>query len=108
IVNFVSGQGFIGERELLRGDVFDVIEIRGGDQMRGNLKEPTFKLATFYGNVELPASRVVGLINVGEFRPRQLLITTDGEIFGGKLAKETVDLEMTSGQITQIPLSQIQ
>ena len=107
IVNFSAGAGFIGERELLRGDLFDVVEIRGGDQMRGNLKEPSFKLETFYGNVELPASRVIALINVGEYRPRQLLVTTDGEIFGGKLDRETIALELTTGQATQIPLSQI-
>jgi hypothetical protein len=35
VVNFASTQGFIGERELLRGEMFDVVEIRGGDQMRG-------------------------------------------------------------------------
>jgi hypothetical protein len=34
-------------------------------------------------------------------------VTTDGEIFGGKLGKETLDLELTSGQTTQIPLSQV-
>jgi hypothetical protein len=107
IVNFVTGQGFIGERELLRGELFDVVEIRGGDQMRGTLKEPSYKLSTFYGDVELPAARVVGLINVGEFRPRQLVVTTDGEIFGGKLARDTLNLELTSGQVTQIPLSQV-
>ncbi len=107
VVNFNAGQGFIGDRELLRGDLFDVVEIRGGDQMRGTIKDSTYKLQTFYGNVDLPASRVVGIINVGEYRPRQLLVTTDGQIFGGKLAKETLDLELTTGQVTQIPLSQI-
>jgi hypothetical protein len=107
VVNFSAGQGFIGERELLRGEMFDVVEIRGGDQMRGTIKEPSFKLSTFYGNVELPASRVVGLMNVGEYRPRQLLVTTDGQIFGGKLSKDTLELELTTGQTTQIPLSQI-
>ncbi|MEA2735216.1 MAG: hypothetical protein QOE14_1667 [Humisphaera sp.] len=107
IVNFVTAQGFIGDRELLRGELFDVVEIRGGDQVRGTIKEPAFKLATFYGDVELPANRVVGILNVGDFRPRQLIVTTDGEIFGGKLAKQTIDLELTSGQTTQIPLSQV-
>ena len=107
IVNFVTTQGFIGDRELLRGELFDVVEIRGGDQVRGTIKEPAFKLATFYGDVELPADRIVGILNVGEFRPRQLLVTTDGEIFGGRLAKQTIDLELTSGQMTQIPISQM-
>jgi len=92
---------------LLRGEMFDVVEIRGGDQVRGTIKEPTFKLATFYGDVELPADRVVGILNVGDFKPRQLLVTTDGEIFGGRLAKQTIDLELTSGQTTKIPITQV-
>lgn len=107
VVNFTGGSGFIGDREILRGDLFDVVEIRGGDTMRGTLKEPAYALQTFYGNINLPSSRVIGLINVGEYRPRQLLITSDGEIFGGKLGKDSVSLELTSGQTTQIPLSQV-
>jgi hypothetical protein len=75
--------------------------------VRGTIKEPAFKLTTFYGDVELPADRVVGILNVGDFKPRQLIVTTDGEIFGGRLAKQTIDLELTSGQTTQIPISQM-
>lgn len=107
IVNFVSGAAFIGDRELLRGELFDVIELRGGDQMKGTLKEPAYTLETFYGTVELPVERVIALMNVGEFRPRQLLVTIDGEIFGGKLSRDTLAMELTSGQVTQVPLSQV-
>jgi hypothetical protein len=107
VVNFAPSGGYVGDRELLRGDLFDVVEIRGGDQMRGTLKEPSYKLQTFYGNIELPAQRVIAMLNVGEFKPRQLLVTEQGEIFGGFLGKNTVTLELTSGQVTQIPLSQI-
>jgi hypothetical protein len=107
VINFPTAQGFIGDRELLRGDILDVVEIRGGDQMKGNLKEPTYKLSTFYGTIELPSERIIGLINVGDFRPRQLLITADGEVFGGKLGKEAIALELASGQVTQVPISQI-
>jgi hypothetical protein len=108
IVNFASGSNFVGDFEILRGDQnFDVVELRTGDQYRGTIKEPFYKLTTFYGPVELPVDKVIGLINVGEYRPRQLVITVDGEIFGGKLEKETVSVELSSGQITQVPLSQI-
>ena len=112
IVNFNNPTGFIGDREILRGDVLDVVELRGaggtgGDQLKGTVKDQTLKLSTFYGDVELAADKVIGLINVGQFRPRQLIVTLDGEIFGGKLSKETIDLELSSGQTTQIPLSQI-
>ncbi|MDB5333721.1 MAG: hypothetical protein JWP03_4872 [Phycisphaerales bacterium] len=107
IVNFPSTQGWIGEIELLRGDLLDVVELRSGDQFRGTLKETAYTLQTFYGPVNLPVEKVVGIINVGQFRPRQLLVTSDGQIFGGRVKKETLDLQLSSGQLTQIPVSQI-
>lgn len=107
IINFAGGQNFIGDVEILRGDVLDVVELRGGDQYRGTLKEPTFALETFYGKVDLPVDQVIGLINVGRFRPRQLVITTDGQIFGGRLAKDTLDLELSSKQVIKVPLAQV-
>jgi hypothetical protein len=106
LVNATVSQA-IGDREVLRGDLFDVVELRGGDQLKGTLAEQAYKLQTSYGALELPADRVVGLINVGNFRPRQLLVTIDGEVFGGNLEKQTLGLSLSSGQTTQIPLSQI-
>ncbi len=107
IINYVSGQNFIGDIEILRGDMLDVVELKGGDQYKGTLKETSFPLQTFYGNVDLPVNGVIGLINVGRFRPRQLVITSDGQIFGGKLAADTVALELSSKQVIKVPLSQI-
>ncbi|CAN5704343.1 hypothetical protein BH09PLA1_BH09PLA1_08200 [soil metagenome] len=107
IVNFNIGASFFGDREVLRGDVLDVVELRGGDQLKGTIKEPALKLATFYGEINLPSEKVLGLLNVGQFRPRQLVVSSDGEVFGGRLSKDTIELELSSGQTTQIPLSQI-
>ena len=107
IVNVARSEGFVGEIDVLRGDMLDVVELKTGDQFKGTLKETGFALETFYGPVQLPTDRVVGLMNVGRFRPRQLLITADGQIFGGNLKKQTIDLQLTSGQVTQIPLAQV-
>ena len=107
IVNFRAAQDFIGDIEILRGDVLDVVELRSGDEYRGTIKEPNYQLQTFYGNVTLPVDKVIGIINVGQFRPRQLLVTSDGQIFGGHLKKENIELQMSSGQTIQVPLSQI-
>jgi hypothetical protein len=107
IVNFNNGQSFVGDHEILRGETTDVAELRTGDQYRGTLRETSYKLTTFHGPVELPVDKVIGLINVGEYRPRQLIVTADGEIFGGKLDKETVAIELSSGQVTQVPLAQV-
>ena len=107
IINFRLQSGPLGDLEVLRGDVLDVVELRSGDKFNGNLTETSYKLDTFYGTVELPKDKVVGIINAGQFRPRQLLVTADGQIFGGHLEKPTIDLELSSGQKTQIPLAQI-
>jgi hypothetical protein len=107
IVNFPVNRNYVGDREVLRGTMFDVIELRGGDSVFGTLQEKTYKLQTLFGTIELPAEKVVGLINVGQFRPRQLMVSTEGEMIGGTLAKQTIDLQLGSGQVTQIPLSQI-
>ena len=107
IINFRGGENFVGDYEILRGDILDVVELRSGDQLKGTLKEKSFKLDTFYGPVELPVDKIIGLINAGQFRPRQLLVTKDGEIFGGKLDREKLVLELSSGQVTEIPVSAI-
>lgn len=107
IVNFRGGFNYIGDYEILRGDVFDVVELRTGDQVKGTLKDDAYKLTTFYGTVTVPVDRVIGMINIGQFRPRQLVVTMDGEVFGGNLDRDSVTLEMSSGQVIKIPVAQI-
>lgn len=107
IVNFPTSTDLVGDLELLRGDVFDVIELRGGDQVRGTIKEASFKLNTSFGAVDLPADRIVSMFNIGAIVPRQLMVTGDGEIFGGTLENQTISIELSNGQLTRIPLQQV-
>lgn len=99
--------GSVGGADLLRGENTDIIELRGGDQIRGDLKVGSYKLNTAYGAIELPADKVASLLNVGDFRPRQLLVSAEGEIFGGELVEQNIPILLSSGQTTQVPLSQI-
>ncbi|HLL88603.1 MAG TPA: hypothetical protein VK324_04820, partial [Tepidisphaeraceae bacterium] len=107
IVNVRQGGGAAGAVELPRGGSLDVVELRNGDRLTGTIREPMYKLLAPYGTIELPPDRVLGLLNVGRFRPRQLLVTTDGQVLGGTLAKETLDVELSGGQVTPVPLRQV-
>jgi hypothetical protein len=107
VVNFSAGEKMIGEAEVLRGGLLDVVELRGGDQYRGTVRNASYRLNTFYGAVELPAEQVVGMMTVGVFRPSQLLVTVDGEVFGGELQADAVQLQLSSGQVTRVPLSSV-
>ena len=107
VVNFRVGGGLMGDQEVLRGDLLDAVELRNGDRLNGTLTDPSFTLDTFYGTVELPVDHVVGIVNAGAYRPRQLVVTTDGQIFSGHLQQPTIGLELSSGQKVTIPLAQI-
>ena len=107
VVNFRVAGGLLGDQEVLRGDLLDAVELRNGDKLNGTLTDTAYKLDTFYGTVELAVDHVVGIVNAGGYRPRQLLVTTDGQIFGGHLQSPTIGLELSSGQKVTIPLGQI-
>ncbi len=107
VVNFTTAGSVVGDYEILRGDAFDVIELRSGDQLHGTIKEDAFKLNTFYGQLSLPTDQVVAMMNVGQYRPRQLLVTSDGQVFGGTLDAQTISMELSSGQVVQVPLGEI-
>ncbi len=109
ILNFRSGIAFVGDIEVLRGELTDIVEMRGdrGDKVSGTIKEEKYDLKTFYGTVSIPADRVIGLLNVGEFHPRQLLVTREGEILGGELEKKEISIELSSKQMTSVPVAQI-
>ena len=107
VVNFPPAEQFFAGVDVLRGDLLDAVELRGGDVYKGTLRHESYRIKTPYGLVELPASRVVGMVTVGEFRPVQLLVTDGGEVFGGALADDVVRLELSSGHVTTLPLSSV-
>jgi hypothetical protein len=116
LVNFPHAEKLVGDTEVLRGGLLDVVELRGGDQYRGTLKETSYRLDTSFGPVELPAEQVVGMTTVGTFKPSQLFITADGEVIGGTLRPDAdgggaggggIRLQLSSGQVTTVPLHTI-
>lgn len=107
LANFPHAEKLVGDVEVLRGGLVDVVELRGGDLYRGTIKDPSFKLQTAYGPVELPANQVVGMMTVGTFKPAQLFVTADGEVIGGTLQSDGIKLQLSSGQVTAVPLHTI-
>jgi hypothetical protein len=107
VVNFRAGDSAIGDLEILRGGISDIVELRGGDVLRGQINQPAYRLQTFYGLLDLPVDKVVSLINVGDFRPRQLLVMRDGEVFGGHLAEQEMPVRLSGGQEMRVPVRQI-
>jgi hypothetical protein len=107
VINFPAGDSFIGDLEILRGDAHDIVELRDGDTYRGTIKLDQFHLQTLYGPLTLERESLISILNVGAFRPSQLMVTREGEVFGGRLDVNVIKLQLSSGQITAIPMAQI-
>src|SRR5436190_2953124 len=107
VVNFRLPDSAFGDLEILRGEICDIVELRGGDVLRGRINQGAYRLQTFYGLLDLPVDRVVSLINVGDFRPRQLLVMRDGEVFGGHLSEPDMAVKLSNGQEMRVPVLQI-
>jgi hypothetical protein len=107
VVNFRTGDGFVDDLDVLRGEALDVVELRGGDTYRGTLVPNHWRIHTLYGPITLPAEKIVALLNVGKYRANQLLITGEGEVIAGRLDTDTIELRLTSGYVSRIPLSQV-
>lgn len=93
--------------EILRGDTFDILETRNGDQLRGTLKDTTYPLETPFGKLELPAEKVIAIACLGKQKAIQLLVTNEGEVFGGMPQRDFVTFQLSSGQTIKVPISQI-
>ena len=93
--------------ELLRGGLFDTVELRNGDRINGSFAQQNLAITTAFGKFTLPSDKVVAMINTPEVNPRQLLVTSNGELFSGTLTGDGVDLQLTSGQTTHIAMRDI-
>lgn len=107
VVNFPRARQSLGDWELIRDELLDVVELRGGDQFKGTLLDTRFTAQTAYGPVELTSDRLAAILAIGEFHPDYLLVGSDGQAFCGTLQTGVLRLQLTSGQVTSVPLSSV-
>lgn len=98
------GGGLPDGMELLRGTASDVIELAGGDVLRGELGVKTYALTTDYGRISLPAKDVAGLVSV---EGRQWLVSSAGEIFAGRIDEPALPITLAGGQMPNVAIGSV-
>jgi len=68
----------------------DLAVLRNGDQIRGTITTDTFVVKTIFGEMKLPAARVVGLLLPQDEDAYAQLLLTDGQILAGDLTSSVV------------------
>jgi len=107
IVNFPVGSGF-GDIDIDRSETSDTIILTNRDPMYGKIVNKAFVLKTFYGDVTLPAEKVIGMVPIAEDAGAARVLMVDGQMISGRVSEPTISMEMPSGGGTlNVPLQRI-
>lgn len=92
ITNMRGGMISYWKLELRRLREADLVVFTDGRELRGKIVAESYKLKTRFGVVELPASRVVGLVCTYPGDPQVHFLLTDGQVVAGTLATGAVEV----------------
>jgi len=104
-VKIYGGTG--GIPSVTRLDRTDRIELNNGDLMLGTINNKSYTVTTFYGKIEVPAHRVIGVVPGGEEPGRVRLVQTDGQVIAGRLTDQSVQLILSVGATLNVPPASI-
>ncbi|MBI5723400.1 MAG: hypothetical protein HZA50_05535 [Planctomycetes bacterium] len=105
IVNMSGGGMTVGSLSLPRDPNDDLLALRNGDQLKGVIVNKKFVMETFYGKVELPPEKVLGLRVPIEDENRVQLALTDGQILLGELSGGNITIRLPNGDELSPPFS---
>ncbi len=107
ILNLSGPVASIGSLELPRHDRRDLAITLTGNRLHGEILNKTYVVEAFYGKVELPAERVVGLAVPDVNDEHVLLALTDGQVVAGKLLSLPLRIKLATGSEMTLPISKL-
>jgi hypothetical protein len=72
----------------------DLLELTGGDVLQGTVLNETFRIATPYADLEVPAARVAGLDLERRVGDIEAIVTVDEDRFSGFLRTESLRVKL--------------
>ena len=106
IVNFSHGGGLFGI-DLERTASADSVRLKQGDPINGTVKNESFQVRTLFGELTLPAAKVIGMVaSTGEDDSVRFVLT-DGQVVNGIPSGEKLQVLLPTGSLLKIGLSEI-
>ncbi len=92
---------------IARTGLADRVELDNGDVLLGRVVNTQYKLTTFYGDFNIPAAKVTGLVAQGKGAARALVALSDGQVISGTLADPTLLFELPTGGTLRVPIDRV-
>lgn len=108
IVNMGGFMLTLGTLELPRHDKFDLAVLRNGDELLGTILNDRFLVETFYGRLDLPANRVVGIAVPTASDPHVRVGLTDGQVIAGRLLSAPLRFKLANGNEMALKVRDLQ
>jgi hypothetical protein len=83
IVNMTGPVTQSGQTNLIRNDQADLVTTTGGDEIQGKIANKDYALKTVFGEVTIPAEKVLGLTAAARDKDRVNLVLADGQVVLG-------------------------
>ncbi len=106
IVNFRSESGLEGIA-LDRSGSADVVILKNGDSISGKITNKEFAIEPFFGELTLPAEKVIGLAAAKGDESSVHAVLAGGQVITGKLEDAIIKLDLPTGGNLEIPLTRI-
>ena len=108
IINMGGTTLTLGNLELPRDENHDQVILRNGDQLLGEILNERFIIETFYGKLELPAGKVVGLSVPMPNDPQVLVGLVDGQVVAGKFLNAPLSFKLVDGNEMTLKMAKLE
>ena len=97
----------LGSLELQRHEQHDMAVLKNGDELLGTIQNETFAIETFYGKLDLPAAKVIGISasTTGDSHVQVGLV--DGQVLAGKFLNAPLRLKLVNGDDMALPMAKL-
>ncbi|MGB2820262.1 MAG: hypothetical protein WBF17_04730, partial [Phycisphaerae bacterium] len=103
IVNMGGATLTLGNTDLPRHEKHDLAVLRNENELLGTILNERFDVETFYGKLELPAARVVGINVPAPDDPHVQVVLVDGQVVAGRLLNAPLRIRLTNDNEMSLP-----
>ncbi len=108
LLNMGGATLILGDVNLPRHEKHDLAVLRNENELLGTILDERFDIETFYGRLDLPAGRVVGLHVPTPHDPHVQVVLADGQIVSGTLRSAPLAIRLTNGNEMSLPPKKLQ
>ncbi|HOF18432.1 MAG TPA: hypothetical protein PK082_05945, partial [Phycisphaerae bacterium] len=103
ILNMGGGSTLVlGSLELPRNEKHDLAVLQNDNELLGQIVNESFRVRTFYGTLDLPAARAVGLAVRTAGDPQVHVALTDGQVVAGEFVNGPLRFRLTTGDVMSL------